>query len=507
MISYVDDEHSLYPYSAIAYVEATFPNGKSYRGSGSVVGQNDVLTASHVIFSDADGGLAEKISIYPGMDGSSKPFGPYAGEYVNYFEVDLDNDGLLTRHESEHDLAVIGFGSSIGEDTGWFELAQELPADSYHMTGYPGEYGDTSGPRMTDEVGCAKANSGADVLDFMSLDAFPGHSGSPLWLIEESTPFVAGVVSTGSWAAMTSSQHPQLMEWVEGNDFLMASESFGCDDEATTTADQEIVMDVLANDVNKGDLMIVSVGDPQSGDADIIDDTLIAYSPRYNFTGTDKFTYTVQNENGEINKVFVIVKVEEPLKTYIDYHYSRALSQYYKEIGYEFDGVFAEEWNAKKVETAIQSLNMTIEEHLIEYGRRPDIVSQLFSQEGFESSYLQGVAAYCNEVGYKHISLADDVWTAELAKNVITHEIGMSVTDHFLVYARRPALLNLINEAELCGQTINQEGNQMEACVSMGTCSVADISCRGSDRGSLEEQPPLLGLAGFLAESEPWGIG
>jgi V8-like Glu-specific endopeptidase len=57
MTTYVGNDHDNYPYSAVTYIEAEYPNGTIREGSGVVVGKNDVLTASHIIYSDANGGL------------------------------------------------------------------------------------------------------------------------------------------------------------------------------------------------------------------------------------------------------------------------------------------------------------------------------------------------------------------------------------------------------------------------------------------------------------------
>jgi len=39
-----------YPYNAIVHLEVGFPDGLIYRGTGALVGRNDVLTATHVLY-------------------------------------------------------------------------------------------------------------------------------------------------------------------------------------------------------------------------------------------------------------------------------------------------------------------------------------------------------------------------------------------------------------------------------------------------------------------------
>lgn len=71
MTTFVADESTNFPYSAVTYVEATFPDGTRVSGSGAVVGINDVLTAAHVVYSPENGGMAEQVTVYPGHDGQS----------------------------------------------------------------------------------------------------------------------------------------------------------------------------------------------------------------------------------------------------------------------------------------------------------------------------------------------------------------------------------------------------------------------------------------------------
>ncbi len=224
MTSFVGDRNLNYPYSSVVYIETTFPSGQSFIGSGAVIGENDVLTASHVVYSDINGSLAQEIEVYPARDGSSMPFGSYQGAHANYFEVDQDNDGLLSRAESEYDLAVVGFETAFGNDTGWFELEPGQSSGSYNLTGYPVENGDFSNPRMTNDYGYVTENPDFDVFDFQSIEPLPGSSGSPLWSTGEEGLSIAGVLSTRGWAVDVSARYSGILDWVEANDFLLETD-------------------------------------------------------------------------------------------------------------------------------------------------------------------------------------------------------------------------------------------------------------------------------------------
>ena len=83
------------PHSAVVHIEVTYPDGTQASGSDAVVGRNDVLTASHVIWAAEHGGLATSITETPARDGAAKPFGSFEAKHINYLPVDQDGDGLL----------------------------------------------------------------------------------------------------------------------------------------------------------------------------------------------------------------------------------------------------------------------------------------------------------------------------------------------------------------------------------------------------------------------------
>jgi len=217
---------SVYPYSSVVYIEATFPNGLTYTGSGVIVGQNDVLTASHVIHSVADGGLATSITVYPGRDGGNSPYGSYDADWVNYYTVDSDGDGFLTQTESQWDIALLGFDETIGSTTGWFGIDPYATSGFYNVTGYPGVYADGTGPRLTEDYGYIYPDSSTYTWNHYSIEVNSGNSGGPLWYYDsEGLPYTVGVVSTGGWSADVYGYYDEIIAWMNGNDTLLGASS------------------------------------------------------------------------------------------------------------------------------------------------------------------------------------------------------------------------------------------------------------------------------------------
>ncbi len=161
---------SQYPYSAIVYLLMEFPKGYS-QGSGSLISNNVVLTAGHCLYSANLGGWAKSVTVIPGYNGSTKPFGTYYGEelYVTNGWYNQSNSG---NYKSENDIGIIKLNSStsagyLGVTTG--------AHPQITLTGF---HGDKSGKMytQTDKV----MTTTTEVYTYQ-LDTKGGSSGSPVY--------------------------------------------------------------------------------------------------------------------------------------------------------------------------------------------------------------------------------------------------------------------------------------------------------------------------------------
>lgn len=225
-----------FPYRAITYVVVEWPNGSRSAGSGVVVGQNDVLTAMHVVFNSDRGGWASAVTIYPGADTKPSlvtPFGAFGNGWrisTRTTDWDADGDGLLSDYEAQYDLALIGLYERIGDTTGWLGSRSERVDGAATMLGYP-----SRGTGMMAEHVYADASSRWGVFDIDSgLGA--GSSGGPLVRTDaDGEVYVVGVASSGD-AADTVSTYAALFgpgnwDWyttaMADNDDLLGSGSGG----------------------------------------------------------------------------------------------------------------------------------------------------------------------------------------------------------------------------------------------------------------------------------------
>jgi hypothetical protein len=144
-------------------------------------------------------------------------------EYINYFPVDADGNGYLWKWESVYDVAILGLDDRLGSRTGVMNIDPYGYGGTYHVTGYPMVFVDSTGARMIDDTGTASLDRYYNLFNFSSsLEVHPGNSGGPLWHTVQGVPSVAGIVSTGSWGPDLYGTYGTLRSWIAGNDFLLA---------------------------------------------------------------------------------------------------------------------------------------------------------------------------------------------------------------------------------------------------------------------------------------------
>ena len=227
----VEIDNLTYPFDTVVYIESTYPDGAVFTGSGVLVGPNDVLTASHVVYNGSHGGAATSVKVIPAYDPSplETPYGTLFASYFNYYVgFDPDNDGFLISGDggaglagSEIDLALIGLNTAIGDRTGWMGIDPYFSSGVVNITGYPGIYGDNP---MNDSGFISE-----DPIDFIynygGIEIHPGNSGGPVWhYLSNGFPYVVSVVSTSSWGAqLGGSNYSVVQDWISSNDYLIAN--------------------------------------------------------------------------------------------------------------------------------------------------------------------------------------------------------------------------------------------------------------------------------------------
>ena len=227
MTTEIDDNQ--YPYTAVAYIVSTW-DGIAYSGSGALVGKNDVLTASHVIYDSARGGLADDIKIYPSYDPDDGYFQTYYNAvYYNYYpDFDPDGDGFIYTSGygelagSELDIALLTLDRDLETTTGFFGMDSSFTSGNVSVVGYPAKYDDQP---MYDEGYANKAGSD-NYFSVSGLEINPGNSGGPVYYTDAEGPTIVGVVSTPIAITALNAHWDWILEEISSNDSFLPNPTY-----------------------------------------------------------------------------------------------------------------------------------------------------------------------------------------------------------------------------------------------------------------------------------------
>jgi V8-like Glu-specific endopeptidase len=203
-----------YPYRTVVYITDTI-GGQDFQGSGVLISPDEVLTASHVLYTTGIG-TATNIEVSPAYSAGSAPFGTVAATTFHYFPIDDAND-LISVQQSQFDYAVIHLAQSF-PTLGFMGLESNFPGGAVNITGYPG----SADGLMENSQQSVVADPTYTVLDGAALGK--GSSGGPVWITGSNGPYVVGVVSSGStagagtFAQITTAAFNQIESWVAQDD-------------------------------------------------------------------------------------------------------------------------------------------------------------------------------------------------------------------------------------------------------------------------------------------------
>ncbi|SFI83979.1 trypsin-like serine peptidase [Thermoflavimicrobium dichotomicum] len=157
-----------YPYSAIAHIESSIGGC-----TGWMIGPRTLVTAGHCVYDPDTKQWATDVTVTPGRNGTSKPYGS-AKDIEIFVSAGWGQNGDIG-----HDYAVIILDQEIGYATGWFGYrwtSSSLTGVAENISGYPGDktYG-------TQWQHADKIRKTETYRLYYANDTYGGQSGSPVY--------------------------------------------------------------------------------------------------------------------------------------------------------------------------------------------------------------------------------------------------------------------------------------------------------------------------------------
>lgn len=186
-----------FPFTAIGKLSITFPNNRTFNGSGVMVSRFHVLTAGHNVYSSTNGGWAKSIRFTPLLDGTRAPYGSanmtYQRTYNSFINYERANPRKTSR--DVNDIALLTLDRTLGDRTGWMAYGYDNNNGRFasgtimNTAGYPSAGGYT-GTKMQFSSGAIRGlSSSGRALEYLQsrITTYAGQSGSPVWLYETGT--------------------------------------------------------------------------------------------------------------------------------------------------------------------------------------------------------------------------------------------------------------------------------------------------------------------------------
>ncbi len=217
-----------FPYRTAVSIYVRWSDGSLSRGSGTMVGVNDVLTAAHVIYDPNK--TAVSIGVAPGQARRNTRFSIVNAAVWNYYRIPFTSNGNLTPRASGSDLAVIGLDNPIGRTTGWLGVRSNASGTfSRNLIHYPSHRAISFDDlRQTYSFANVGTDPTRNYLNIAGLGISSGSSGGGIYQIlrrnGRTSRFVNGVVSTASWGAyINTSRFRAIRTWMNRNNRYLDS--------------------------------------------------------------------------------------------------------------------------------------------------------------------------------------------------------------------------------------------------------------------------------------------
>lgn len=167
-----------YPFRAICSLLIEAKTGRKYIGTGWFISPRTVVTAGHCLYLHNQGGWAKSITVMPGRNGNTLPYG--SAKATRFRSV---KGWTADRNQNfDYGAIILPADKRLGARTGWFGFANlndsTLKSKHVNISGYPGDK--PRGEQHYHHRNVASVNSRKVRY---TIDTFGGQSGSPVFYI------------------------------------------------------------------------------------------------------------------------------------------------------------------------------------------------------------------------------------------------------------------------------------------------------------------------------------
>ncbi|MCH7720899.1 MAG: VCBS repeat-containing protein, partial [Planctomycetes bacterium] len=198
-------DSSYLPWSAVCKIHAHFPGdpeGTFQEGTGFLIDYYHVVTAAHVVHNDDLDLLPDYVYVVPGQLDSPCIYSDGSVDYTCPFHYAESTNvrvlpGYTGKDSDAYDMALITLDRNVGIYSGWLDYGYFDDITDYLLVpmdsaGFPGDFAE--GAQMVYAPGtCTFATTN---FLYVTNDAYPGQSGSPIWWTQDDESlFAMGVLT------------------------------------------------------------------------------------------------------------------------------------------------------------------------------------------------------------------------------------------------------------------------------------------------------------------------
>lgn len=187
-----------YPWNTIGFLSVTYPNGQSFRCTGTLVSPYVVLTAGHCVHNKSRGGYASQVRFYPaqyqttlGDNNPRRPYGKSDFAFIRTTETwtQMSDQDSYPVTEYRHDFAAVQFRTPFTFTSTFMPVVFSSTNPAATGSGYPGMVGGISNYGQWWDEGADTSFSymrSSHVRQY-AIDGSGGNSGGPFFIADPAT--------------------------------------------------------------------------------------------------------------------------------------------------------------------------------------------------------------------------------------------------------------------------------------------------------------------------------